>query len=1006
MVYLQHLAVSSVLIYIINYGFHRRPYSHAELLIMAGLSVKGRASVLIDGQELKALLQFIPDPELTGFDYDVILRLISDKQLTPLPPPKMIEEFLLKASKSKVPIEIIINEGVPPEQPVPETVEWEELPFPDDIVPFVEETLANAKPPELYKTKVEKVKRESLVKVPSKIPFMPSKEEIVVNWDKKETKEPVTVDPGSAERRYALKETRLGIFHPQKPGKPGKNVFGRPIQPKVLEEAAFLLGEGLYRERNEIKSSLSGIIRIGKNWADVVPLAKPAWEVAKGSDGVTLFLRFEPGDSRFQAPTGNDIIAKAKELGAPEENLIPSEMIENEIRKAVSGHEDLEVLPLFKTREAEARVIFSPQNVRAVLYLRKGVAGALPLQMKTISEVIRNSGVQGMDAEKLKADISAFMKSPQVELKDYVLAEGKDSTRGADKEIVFSVEFFRDEEKNEHLKKLKQIPQWHLAADSGDLFPPAEATDAAVVAQDTKVAEVTNSSPGADGRDVFGNVLPGQPGNDPELRLFQGLRQHGRDIIAEKPGLLLVKQEGSSLQMEILDYRDGLVMVHISDDKMEVRVELLREIGPGKPLKFDMIALKLAEAGVIRGISKDAMEKAYEIVLGQGQGHCPPYLVAKGEAPVSGGGSSVKWLVPYKKGSKESQLQFAPVKEGTALAEIQVEGEEGRPGFDVLGTVLSPEQGTSVSLEHNNTIKEEPFGRGIRLIAAGSGELSLKGKQLSILSMRSVKGNVGPETGNITFSGEIRIAGDVMPGFQVIGNQDVLIGGIVEAALVSAGGKVIISQGVIGAGKGVIRARKNIDASFIEQATLLAVEDIRIQNGCVGCSVKTNGKLFLVGEKGNLTGGICKARHGVNAASIGSEQGRTTEISFGQDYLVKDQIEGTEREIEKVKAAIIMADRKINQAEGIETALAAARTEKVKLMKLLEQLGFRLFTLREKFEEHHESEIRVRGIIFPGVVMESHDRYYEVKQKRSQVIFYFDRETGRIKERPLEASSK
>jgi uncharacterized protein (DUF342 family) len=57
--------------------------------------------------------------------------------------------------------------------------------------------------------------------------------------------------------------------------------------------------------------------------------------------------------------------------------------------------------------------------------------------------------------------------------------------------------------------------------------------------------------------------------------------------------------------------------------------------------------------------------------------------------------------------------------------------------------------------------------------------------------------------------------------------------------------------------------------------------------------------------------------------------------------------------------------------------------------------------MREKFEEHFDSEIRISGTIFPGVVIESHNRYYEVKQKRSRVIFYFDCESGRIKEKPM-----
>jgi uncharacterized protein len=192
-----------------------------------------------------------------------------------------------------------------------------------------------------------------------------------------------------------------------------------------------------------------------------------------------------------------------------------------------------------------------------------------------------------------------------------------------------------------------------------------------------------------------------------------------------------------------------------------------------------------------------------------------------------------------------------------------------------------------------------------------------------------------------------------------------------------------------------------IDAGFVEQATLLAVQDIRIKNGCMQSQVKTNGKLQLVGEKGYLIGGNCRARMGVDCANLGNERGIRTEVSFGQDYLVMDQVEVTERETEKIKAALAELERRIKLYESTSADLNKARAEKVRLMKLLEQYGMRLFTLREKFEEHHESEIRVRGTIFPGVILESHGRFFEIKQKKSQKAFIFDRELGCIQEKPL-----
>ena len=116
---------------------------------------------------------------------------------------------------------------------------------------------------------------------------------------------------------------------------------------------------------------------------------------------------------------------------------------------------------------------------------------------------------------------------------------------------------------------------------------------------------------------------------------------------------------------------------------------------------------------------------------------------------------------------------------------------------------------------------------------------------------------------------------------------------------------------------------------------------------------------------------------------------------------MKDQIEMLEWELEKVNAALKRIEERITAAGANPAILDAARAEKVKGLKMREQLNMKLFTLREKFEIHHESELRIRGPVHPWVVMESHGRYYEVNQRRTCVIFYFDRATGQIRERGL-----
>jgi uncharacterized protein (DUF342 family) len=971
---------------------------------MANIIAKGSASIIVNPQETEAKLVFVPDPEGLGWDVDAVNKLAGENNLSPPLNPKVLEPFLQKASKAKTkdPMEMVIYQGIPPEEPVPETAAWEALPVPGDLAPFQEEALSKAPPPRIFRIKVEKIKIEKKVKKPNPLPFMPAKEETVISWDKKETRQQVTVDAKGCEIKYADKGKKLGTLTPPKPGKPGKSVFGRPLPPAALPEGGFLPGDGIVRDKGDLIAQVSGFVRIGQNWADMVPLAKPSWEIYTGSDGVTLFFRFTPGDKRFKAPGGEEILAAAKEKGAAEGSLIGPAALDEAITEAVKTSFPVEAFPLFESREAVARVDFNPEKTRALLYLRKGTAGYRPLEMKAISQAIKDSGVQGFDAEKLKAAIQAFMAGKDVELSGYCLAEGTPSTRGKDREVRLSVTLLPEEEYKPILGRLK-ARQDRFRKEEG--LNPEEATGFAFVEKGAVIAQVSASSEGEAGKDVFGNVIPGLPGNDPDLKLFRGLEQHGETITAAQSGLLIIRAEQRSFRAELIDYQNAKVAIHTSEDAMEARADLVREAGAGFPLSVENVLKVLGSLGIKQGIDHEAIKKA--CALARTKGSCAETVIARGEPPVARGGVSIKWLVPVGSPrlgdeSGAGPGQVVQVKAGELIAELSGEEAEGRPGFDIKGNVIPVDKGVVLTLEHDESIQESAFEKGKRLTAARPGELSFNGKTLSISSLKEIKGDVGPATGNINFSGEVRISGKVSPGFAVFGGLHVLVGGTAEAALISAGGRAVIAQGIKGGGKGVVRARTTIETAFSEKATLMAVNDIKLTNGSIASHIKTNGKLSITSGNGKLMGGVCQARCGIDAVDIGSEKAVRTEISFGQDYLIKDQIAVVEEEIFRVKEELTKTDEKIKAVLKIPSALDMARAEKIKLMKRLEQLNFKVFTLREKFEEHHDSEIRIRGTVHPGVIIESHDRYYEVHQTRSGVSFYFDRESGRIKERPLE----
>jgi uncharacterized protein (DUF342 family) len=978
---------------------------------MAGaVLAKGSAVISINAQETEARLVFTPDSEAEGWDPAAINKLASESQLGAYPNPKDLEAFLSKAARAKTqtPLEMVYAQGIEPEAPKNEQVSWEALPIPDDMAPLQDETLGKAKAPEIYRIKIEKIKHEKKVAKAGALSFMPGKEEVSVSWEKKETREKVDVDPGFKDIKYADKGVKLGTITPSIPGKAGKNIFGRPIQPK-FEDGTFFLGNGIYREKNDLLARVSGFVRIGENWADIVPLARPSYSISTGIDGITLFLNFEPGDKRFASPKAEEIIAAAIEKGAAENSLVGAEEIDKLIAEAVKTSDPIEAFALFQPQEAEARVEINTEKTSAILFLRKGVAGALPLEIKAINQALKDSPVQGYDLEELKSIIHTFMEGKELELK-HVLAEGFPSTRGKDRKIEVQITALP---KDTAKPVLARLNNWHrrIVSENGE-FDPKEEMALAFVDIGAVIAKVSEGSEGEPGKDIYGNTIPGLPGNDPDIKLLEGLSLRGSEITAAQEGLLLFQGDEKHFRGEVIDYQDAKIGVHVSEDAMEAKGDFFLEKGAGIPLNVDNVKKVLSILGIKKGIDWEGVEKA--CVQARAKGDVLGYVLARGELPIARGGSSVKWLVTFnspelsqtneredaESTNSGTENRTVQIKAGVPIAELSGTFPEGRPGYDVKGAEIPIDKGTALVIDHDESIRELPLGKGKRLVAARSGELSFDGKKLKISSIKTINGDTSE---NIKFSGEIQIKGNVLSGSVVMGGSHVTVDGLAEEAFVSAGGKAVVTKGFKGGGRGILRARAGIVTAFVERAAVMAMGDVHLNKGSILSSVKTNGRILIEAENGKLSGGIYQARYGIAAADVGSEKGVRTEISFGQDYFLKDQIGACEEEIAKTKNTLSKTEEKINEAHKNKLHIPEeVLREKVRLVKLLEQFNLKVFTLREKFEEHFESEIRVNGAVFPGVVIESHNRYYEVKQKRSRVIFYFDRKSGRIKEKPME----
>jgi hypothetical protein len=983
---------------------------------MAQAVAKGDLVLSIREDELEASIEFTPSPGGAEWTAEKLMRVLMDARIGGYNQ-KRAEELVQKLARAKGKTKEIVASGEAPQEPRPELPEWCELPIPAEYESLARALAYESPLPELFKVRFETVKVEKKVKKPSALPFLAPKIETVTSTERRELREPVHPDTTILSVGWASKGARLGVLSQSKPGKPGRTIFGKPI-PAETVDATFYLGNGVSRNRSELLADIDGVVRIGGRWVDVVPLPRHSWSVALSSDGTTCLLNYTPGDPRLPAPAASEILLKARELGASEDSLLGEAEVAAIVAEADTKKEALFSRSISKDRDASVEVKVSPDGMSATLSIYKGRGRGRPLDLAQVSSALKSSGVRGYNADQLKKDVLEFYKGKEPELVDYPLAKGRTPSRGKGRNLSIALPFLAQEKAAELRARIEKNTGLKKAVPSLDDFPITENVKLAYVQLGQRIAELPPPEPGQDGVDVFGKVVPGIKGNDPVIKVYENIDFSKGVLTATASGLLLALEEGGGWKFRVLRFRDSSVTAEVAPDAMSAVLTLTAEEGLGSPLTVETAIAALGEKGVKQGLDAAAIAEA--VADARAGKPVLKRIVARGRPARPGGSAKVTWMAHKATGALytvgaggradfRERDTMTKVSAGDPILKIEKAADVGEDGVDVLGRPVpaaSSSSGDQIPA-HDNTIREEKSEDGsVLYVAAASGELVVEGVfgsggVMTIRERLDITGDVGPETGNIKFPGMVAVKGSLLAGYTLMAGGDVFIGGAVEASLLSSDGAVRVVEGVKGARRGTVRSRSTFDAAFAEQALLLAVGDIRLKNGCILCNVKTNGKIILAGEKGALIGGLCKARKGIDVAVLGSENFAKTEISFGQDYLVADQIEAEAREIERLKTLILQADREMADLEKAGTGLDRVRQEKVKLVKLLEKRTMRLFDLREKYEVHFESEIRVRGTAYPGVILESHNRFFEIRSKKSKVVFTFDPAVGRIVERPL-----
>jgi len=769
----------------------------------------------------------------------------------------------------------------------------------------------------------------------------------------------------------------------------GRDIRGNVLVPPEIIDGDFWTGKNLKKEKSQIIALESGIVRRGKDWLDLVAFQNHKWNVYLSDNKADCFIDVISGHKAAPPPGLGEIKKAIANLSVPESSLISDQNI---IQMVKSGCQSggAQSFCLTRDRDGSYEIEINSLSTEAYLHLYKGSGHGSDLNLKEAWNAVLALKIDKLEIPRVKKEILDFNSSDSTETSIF-LARGEDPRRGDDREIILETEYLPETEVDTIKKRIKDLT---LLAPSFKDFPADEIDKMAKVKKGMKLFHLGQHKGGKDGRDIFGNVIKGIEGNDPDLNIYENINMQDGIASSMIDGILDLSVRNGTYSLRVREHEDARIVITLSDNKMTAYASFLSPQGSGLPVSPERIKSVLAEKGVVKGILDDEIRK---ISLWADEGKIvTDHPVAEGKIPFQGE-QTLKFLIDIEPGKKDK----VPVNQGDIVAELKKQSEGDAAGYNVLGEQLF--SGDEKGLERDSNVLQVEEDGKILLKAGSKGLLCVEDGHIYIKEKMSIRGDVSRTGGNINFPGSVAISGSVLSGIFVSAGKDLTVMEVVEASLLSAGGSILIGKGVKGEKRAVLRAGENISLGFAENTNLMVNGVLKIGKALMNCICKCNGKIVSDGDKTRIIGGNIKVKNGLTAGSLGSESEVKTVVSFGQDYLVEDQInvmtkeiEGINQQLQEIDSQLKLAEEKRNQKK-----LMALRKNKVQLLKILEKKGIKNFFLKEKFEVHYESMIKVYNDIHPGVIFESHGRTLAVREKLSSVIIYFDSSTGKINKKPL-----
>lgn len=451
----------------------------------------------------------------------------------------------------------------------------------------------------------------------------------------------------------------------------------------------------------------------------------------------------------------------------------------------------------------------------------------------------------------------------------------------------------------------------------------------------------------------------------------------------------------------------------ISQDKVKAYYYMYpSKFGDYPPFK-DVEGLLHAEK-IITVVQKERYEKQIAS-LNRDNPQLAKVLVAEGKEPVEGFEDYFEPLLDIeKKVGKllaDGRIDF---KETGSIIQVQknqeilkkIPGVKPQAGYDLYGEQVPASIRDTNGLKKGDGLVASTFDPTIYL-AEIDGCLKVVKNKVSIFPVAIIHGDVGLDTGNISFNGTVHVTGSVKPGFTIHADSDVIIDEEVEEAFITAGGNITVKAGVMGKETGKLTAGGDVSVKFLQNTKIEANGNVIVEDSIINCDVLCYKSITVTGKNGKIIGGRVTALYDVKSVVIGTQNETTTSITVGRNFVVEKELSDKRNEMKTVRDSIDEITTNIKMQFGEEIFLNPKEYIKILpppkkkvCLVLLNDLGTANTNLRKLVDEAKAIDERLKldkepfiiasGRIYPGAVLNIKKSVKKIERPIDNAKFFED----------------